>query len=190
MTKSSKRFMLMQFSLTSFLMALVLTYIYFLPTNQNNNDKDNKNELSFYEDYEMGYRLKYPRNFKVAEVTSSPESKTTVFESFPLAPTTIAFVSVNTTNWNSGITFHELGSIMSNIVRTSSDTSVLENVTTHISGTPAYKIVQSHASSPYGKNVVAIFVGAIRGKTSYVISSLSTDTDALQEIIGSFEFTR
>ena len=190
MTRSPNRFMLMQFFLNSLLMALVFTYIYLLPINQNNNDKDNKAELSVYEDYETGFRLKYPRGFRIAEVTNSPESKTTVFESIPLVPTTTAFISVNTTNWNSGITFHELRKIMSDTVRTSSGTSILENVTTHIAGTPAYKIVQNHANSPYGKNVVAIFVGAIRGKTSFVISSLSTDADALQEMIGSFEFTR
>jgi hypothetical protein len=189
MTKSSNRFMLMQFFLMSFLMALVLTYIYFLPTDQNNNDKDNKDQLSVYENYEMGFKLKYPHNFRIAEVTNSPESKTTVFES-RTPNSTIVFLSVNTTNWNSGITFHELGKIISDIVRTSSGTSILENVTTHISGTPAYKIVQSRAGSPDGKNDVTIFIGTIRGKTSYVISSLSTDIDALQEIIGSFEFTR
>lgn len=79
---------------------------------------------------------------------------------------------------------------MLDTIRRGPGTSVLENDTEHISGIPVYRIVQSHTNSPYGGDAIAIFMGAVRDKTSYIISSLSTDIDALQGMIDSFEFMR
>jgi hypothetical protein len=62
--------------------------------------------------------------------------------------------------------------------------------TVNISGIPGYKIVQNHAHSPYGRDAIAIFIGAVRDKTIYMLSSLSTDIDVLQKMVDSFEFIR
>jgi hypothetical protein len=159
-------------------------------TDQNNNDKDNEDELSVYENPALGFRLKYPGDFRIAEVTNSLKSKTIVFEKVHLAPATGAFLSINATNWDIGITFDELRKVILDIIRTGPGTSILENNTAHISGIPIYKIVQSHTNSPYGRDAISIFIGAVRDKTSYIISSLSTDIDALQKMIDSFEFMR
>jgi hypothetical protein len=204
--KPLNRPMLIQFVAMSFLVVLALIYI--MPslvqktvvsvqgshsastTNQNDNDKDNEDELSIYENSALGFRLRYPGDFHIAEVTYSPESKTIVFEKVALAPVKGAFLSVNTTNWDIEITFDKIKKVMLDIIRTGPGTSILENDTEQISGIPVYKIVQSHANSPYGRHAIAIFIGAIRDKTSYIISSLSTDIDSLQEMIDSFEFLR
>jgi hypothetical protein len=69
-------------------------------------------------------------------------------------------------------------------------TLILENTTTTIAGIPAHKIVQSHENSPFGRDAIAIFLGAIRNDTSYTISSLSIDKEALQEMINSLEIRR
>jgi hypothetical protein len=206
MTKPLNRPMFIRFLVVSFPVVLALTYI--TPslvektvvsvrgsfsastTDQNNDDKDNDDELSVYENPALGFRLKYPGDFRIAEVTNSPESKTIVFEKVPWAPATGAFLSINATNWDIGVTIDELKKVMLDIIRTGPGTSILENNTAHISGIPIYKIVQSHTNSPYGRDAIAIFIGAVHDKTSYIISSLSTDIDALQEMIDSFEFMR
>jgi hypothetical protein len=157
-------------------------------TGQNDNEQGEEEELSIYENPTLGFTLKYPSDFHIAEVTNSPESKTIVFRKISFAPETGAFLSVNATKWNIGITFDELKEIMSDTIRTGPGINILENDTDRISGIPVFKIVQSHANSPYGRDATAIFIGAVRNETSYIISSVSTDSDALQEIINSFAF--
>ena len=159
-------------------------------SDQNENDNDNGAKLSIYENPDLGFRLKYPNDFRLAEVSNSLESKTVVFERTPFAPETGAFLSVNSTKWNSVITFNELKKIMTDAIRNGPGTSILDMGTVNISGIPGYKIVQNHSNSPYGRDAIAIFIGAVRDKTIYMLSSLSTDIDVLQEMVDSFEFIR
>jgi hypothetical protein len=159
-------------------------------SDQNENDNDNVAKLSLYENPDLGFRLKYPNDFRLAEVSNSLESKTVVFERIPFAPETGAFLSVNSTKRDSVITFNELKKIMTDTIRNGPGTSILDMGTVNISGIPGYKIVQNHAHSPYGRDAMAIFIGAVRDKTIYMLSSLSTDIDALQEMVDSFEFIR
>ena len=77
-------------------------------SDQNENDNDNVAKLSLYENPGLGFRLKYPNDFRIAEVSNSLESKTVVFERIPFAPETGAFLSVNSTKRDSVITFNEL----------------------------------------------------------------------------------
>jgi hypothetical protein len=53
-----------------------------------------------------------------------------------------------------------------------------------------YKIVQSYENSPYGRDAKAVFIGAVRDKTSYILSSLSADAKVLEQMINSLEFTK
>jgi hypothetical protein len=64
-------------------------------SDQNENDNDNVAKLSIYENPDLGFRLKYPNDFRLVEVSNSLESKTVVFERTPFAPETGAFLSVN-----------------------------------------------------------------------------------------------
>lgn len=157
---------------------------------QYGNDKNNGNELSTYENPELGFRLKYPNDFRILEVSNSPESKTVLFEKIPFAPETGAFLSVNTTKSNGIITLDDLKEIMTDTIRDRIGTSIQDIDTVNISGIPGYKIVQNYSNSPYGKNAIAVFIGAVRDSTIYMVSSLSTDLESLQEIIDSFEFIR
>ena len=68
--------------------------------------------------------------------------------------------------------------------------SIMCWATTSISEIPVYRIVQSHENSPYGRDATAIFMGAVSDRMSYILSSLSTDVNALQEMIDSSEFTK
>jgi PsbP-like protein len=157
---------------------------------QNDIDEDNENKLSTYANPELGFRLKYPSDFLISEVSTSPQSRTVVFQKIQFAPETGAFLSVNSTRWNSVITFDELKKIMTDTVRDGPGISIQDIDTINISGIPGYKIVQNHSNSPYGKDAIAVFIGAVRDSTIYVLSSLSTDLESLQEIIDSFEFIR
>ena len=79
---------------------------------------------------------------------------------------------------------------MSETIKSGPGVHILETETTSISEVPAYRIVQSHENSPYGRDATAIFMGAVADRTSYILSSLSTDAKALEEMIDSFEFTK
>jgi hypothetical protein len=60
-------------------------------SDQNENDNDSVAELSIYENPDLRFRLKYPNDFRLVEVSNSLESKTVVFERIPFAPETGAF---------------------------------------------------------------------------------------------------
>jgi len=199
-----KRTVLIRFSGMLFLVYLAFTYaIPYLTrgaivsaekstsaiSDQSENDNDNVAKLSTYENPGLGFRLKYPNDFRLVEISNSLESKTVVFERTPFAPETGAFLSVNSTKWDSVITFNELKKIMTDAIRNGPGISILD-MGTGSSGVPGYKIVQNHPHSPYGRDAIAIFIGAVRDKTIYMLSSLSTDIDVLQEMDDSFEFIR
>lgn len=156
-------------------------------TNQDNED-DHEDNLSIYENPTLGFRIKYPSDFRIAEVTASPVSMTISFEKTRIAPSTGAYLTVNVTKENAGITFDELRDIMSQSIMISPGTRILENDTTLISGVTVLKIVQDHENSPFGRNAIAIFIGAIHDNTSYMLRSLSTDRETLEEMVDSFEF--
>jgi hypothetical protein len=159
-------------------------------TNQDSkdNEDDHEDNLSRYENPSLGFRIKYPSDFRIAEVTDSPVSMTISFEKIRIAPSTGAYLTVNATKENAGITFDELRKIMSQSIKISPGTRILENDTTLISGVTVYKIVQNHENSPFGRNAIAIFIGAIHDNTTYMLRSLSTDIETLQEMVDSFEF--
>jgi hypothetical protein len=159
-------------------------------TNQDNKENEDNHEdiLSRYENPALGFRIKYPSDFRIAEVTDSPVSMTISFEKIHSAPSTGAYLTVNATKENAGITFDELREIMSQSIKVSPGTRILENDTTLISGVTAHKIVQHHENSPFGRNAIAIFIGAIHDNTTYMLRSLSTDIETLQEMVDSFEF--
>jgi hypothetical protein len=159
-------------------------------TNQDSedNEDDHEDNLSRYENPSLGFRIKYPSDFRIAEVTDSPVSMTISFEKIRISPSTGAYLTVNATKENAGITFDELREIMSQSIKISPGTRILENDTTLISGVTVYKIVQNHENSPFGRNAIAIFIGAIHDNTTYMLRSLSTDTETLQEMVDSFEF--
>jgi hypothetical protein len=159
-------------------------------TNQDSKDNEDDHEdiLSRYENPALGFRIKYPSDFRIAEVTDSPVSMTISFEKIRIAPSTGAYLTVNATKENAGITFDELREIMSQSIKISPGTRIIENDTTLISGVTVYKIVQNHENSPFGRNAIAIFIGAIHDNTTYMLRSLSTDIESLQEMVDSFEF--
>ena len=159
-------------------------------TNQDSkdNEDDHEDNLSRYENPSLGFRIKYPSDFRIAEVTDSPVSMTISFEKIRIAPSTGAYLTVNATKENAGITFDELKEIMSQSIKISPGTRILENDTTLISGVTVHKIVQNHENSPFGRNAIAIFIGAIHDNTTYMLRSLSTDIETLQEMVDSFEF--
>ena len=161
-----------------------------LNSDQNDIDGDNENELSTYSNPELGFRLRYPNEFIISEVSSSPQSKTVVFQKVQFAPETGAFLSVNSTKWERVITFDELKKIMTDTIREGPGISIQDIDTVNISGIPGYKIVQNYSNSPYGKDATAVFIGAVRDSTIYTLSSLSTDPESLQEMIDSLEFIR
>ena len=205
------KFVSLQFFVVSFLLILVLTHTISLPvqkrivpvqgsssqatTSQDSReegvrpDEFRPDELSTYENPSLGFKIKYPSNFQVAEVNNSPESKTIAFKKISFAPTSGAILSINATKWGTGIKFDELREIMSETIKSGPGVHILETETTSISEIPAYRIVQSHENSPYGRDATAIFMGAVSDRTSYILSSLSTDAKALEEMIDSFEFT-
>jgi PsbP-like protein len=156
----------------------------------NDIDGDNENELSTYSNPELGFRLRYPNDFLISEVSNSPQSKTVVFQKVQFAPETGAFLSVNSTKWEKVITFDELKKIMNDTIREGPGISIRDIDTVSISGVPGYKIVQNYSNSPYGKDATAVFIGAIRDSTIYMLSSLSTDPESFQEMIDSFDFIR
>jgi hypothetical protein len=161
-------------------------------TNQDSedNEDDHEDNLSRYENPSLGFRIKYPSDFRIAEVTDSPVSMTISFEKIRISPSTGAYLTVNATKENAGITFDELREIMSQSIKISPGTRILENDTTLISGVTVYKIVQNHENSPFGRNAIAIFIGAIHDNTTYMLRSLSTDIETLQEMVNSFEFIK
>lgn len=201
------KFVALQFFVISFLLILVLTYTISLPvqksivpvqgsSSQATTSQDSRedgvrpDELSTYENPSLGFKIKYPSNFQVSEVNSSPESKTIAFKKISFAPTGGAILSINATKWVTGIKFDELREIMSETIKPGPGIHILETETTSISEIPVYRIVQSHENSPYGRDATAIFMGAVLDRTSYIVGSLSTDANALQEMIDSFEFTK
>ena len=159
-------------------------------TNQDNKDNEDDHEdyLSIYENPALGFRIKYPSDFRIAEVTDSPVSMTISFEKIRIAPSTGAYLTINATKENAGITFDELRETMSHSIKSGPGTRILENDTTFISGVTVYEIVQNHENSPFGRNAIAIFIGAIHDNTTYMLRSLSTDVETLQEMVDSFEF--
>jgi hypothetical protein len=159
-------------------------------TNQDNKENEDNHEdiLSRYENPALGFRIKYPSDFRIAEVTDSPVSMTISFEKIHSAPSTGAYLTVNATKENAGIAFDELRDIMTQSIMISPGTRILENDTTLISGVTVHKIVQHHENSPFGRNAIAIFIGAIHDNTTYMLRSLSTDIETLQEMVESFEF--
>jgi hypothetical protein len=200
------RSIVLRFVFTSALLALVMIYLSPMllqkpiiyvqassslsTTNQDSkdNEDDHDDNLSRYENPALGFRIKYPSDFRIAEVTDSPVSMTISFEKIRIAPSTGAYLTVNATKENAGITFDELREIMSQSIMISPGTRILENDTTLISGVTVYKIVQNHENSPFGRNAIAIFIGAIHDNTTYMLRSLSTDIETLQEMVDSFEF--
>ena len=201
-----KRSIVLRFVFTSALLALVMIYLSPMlsqkhiiyvqassslsTTNQDSkdNEDDHEDNLSRYENPSLGFRIKYPSDFRIAEVTDSPVSMTISFEKIRIAPSTGAYLTVNATKENAGITFGELREIMSQSIKISPGTRILENDTTLISGVTVHKIVQNHENSPFGRNAIAIFIGAIHDNTTYMLRSLSTDIETLQEMVDSFEF--
>lgn len=159
-----------------------------LSTTDQDNKENEEDILSRYENPALGFRIKYPSDFRIAEVTDSPVSMTVSFEKIHSAPSTGAYLTVNATKEKAGITFNELREIMSQSIKISPGTRILENDTTLISGVTAHKIVQHHENSPFGRNAIAIFIGAIHDNTTYMLRSLSTDIETLQEMVDSFEF--
>ena len=161
-------------------------------TTSQDSDKDivNLDEFSIYENPELGFEIKYPSNFHIAEVTSSPESKIITFRLIPIAPATGAFLSINATKLESGMDFDELIETMSDALKPGTGVYTLESGPASISGIPVYKIVQRYENSPYGRDATAVFIGAVRDKTSYILSSLSADANVLQQMINSLEFTK
>ncbi|MBC7982212.1 hypothetical protein H7X65_04000 [Candidatus Parcubacteria bacterium] len=159
-------------------------------TNQDNkdNEDDHEDNLSRYENPALGFRIKHPSDFRIAEITDSPVSMTISFEKIRIAPSTGAYLAVNATKENAGITFDELRESMSHSIKIGPGTRILENDTTLISGVTVYKVVQNHENSPFGRNAIAIFIGAIHDNTTYMLRSLSTDIETLQEMVDSFEF--
>ena len=200
------RYIVLRFVITSALIALVMIYLSPIllqkhmiyvqassslsTTNQDSkdNEDDHEDNLSRYENPSLGFRIKYPSDFRIAEVIDSAVSMTISFEKIRIAPSTGAYLTVNATKENAGITFDELREIMSQSIKISPGTRILENDTTLISGVTVYKIVQNHENSPFGRNGIAIFMGAIHENTTYMLSSLSTDMETLQEMVDSFEF--
>lgn len=200
------RSIVLRFVFTSALLALVMIYLSPIllqkhiiyvqassslsTTNQDSkdNEDDHEDNLSRYENPSLGFRIKYPSDFRIAEVTDSPVSMTISFEKIRIAPSTGAYLTVNATKENAGITLDELREIMSQSIKISPGTRILENDTTLISGVTVYKIVQNHENSPFGRNAIAIFIGAIHDNTTYMLRSLSTDIETLQEMVDSFEF--
>lgn len=200
------RSIVLRFVFTSALLALVMIYLSPIllqkhiiyvqassslsTTNQDSkdNEDDREDNLSRYENPSLGFRIKYPSDFRIAEVTDSPVSMTISFEKIRIAPSTGAYLTVNATKENAGITLDELREIMSQSIKISPGTRILENDTTLISGVTVYKIVQNHENSPFGRNAIAIFIGAIHDNTTYMLRSLSTDIETLQEMVDSFEF--
>jgi hypothetical protein len=200
------RYIVIRFVITSALLALVMIYLSPIllqkhmiyvqassslsTTNQDSKDNEDDHEdiLSRYENPALGFRIKYPSDFRIAEVTDSPVSMTISFEKIRIAPSTGAYLTVNATKENAGITFDELREIMSQSIKISPGTRIIENDTTLISGVTVYKIVQNHENSPFGRNAIAIFIGAIHDNTTYMLRSLSTDIESLQEMVDSFEF--
>ena len=200
------RSIVLRFVFTSAVLALVMIYLSPMllqkhiiyvqassslsTTNQDNNDNgdDHEDNLSRYENPSLGFRIKYPSDFRIAEVTDSPGSMTISFEKVRIAPSTGAYLTVNVTKENGGITFDELREIVSQSIKISPGTRILENDTTLISGVTVHKIVQHHENSPFGRNAIAISIGAIHDNTTYIIRSLSTDIETLQEMVDSFEF--
>lgn len=160
-----------------------------LNSDQNDSDGDNENELSTYSNPELGFRLRYPNDFLISEVSNSPQSKTVVFQKVQFAPETGTFLSVNSTKWEGVITFDELKKIMNDTIREGPGITIQDIDTVNISGIPGYKIVQNYSNSPYGKDATAVFIGAVRDSTIYMLSSLSTDPES-QEMIDSFDFIR
>ena len=201
-----KRSIVLRLVFTSALLALVMIYLSPMlsqkhiiyvqassslsTTNQDSkdNEDDHEDNLSRYENPALGFRIKYPSDFRIAEVTDSPVSMTISFEKIRIAPSTGAYLTVNATKENAGITFGELREIMSQSIKISPGTRILENDTTLISGVTVHKIVQNHENSPFGRNAIAIFIGAIHDNTTYMLRSLSTDIETLQEMVDSFEF--
>jgi hypothetical protein len=202
------RSIVLRFVFTSALLALVMIYLSPIllqkhiiyvqasssisTTNQDSedNEDDHEDNLSRYENPSLGFRIKYPSDFRIAEVTDSPVSMTISFEKIRISPSTGAYLTVNATKENAGITFDELREIMSQSIKISPGTRILENDTTLISGVTVYKIVQNHENSPFGRNAIAIFIGAIHDNTTYMLRSLSTDIETLQEMVNSFEFIK
>lgn len=200
------RSIVLRFVITSAVLALVLIYLSPMllqkpikyvqassslsTTNQDNkdNEDDHEDNLSRYENPALGFRIKYPSDFRIAEVTDSPVSMTISFEKIRIAPSTGAYLAVNATKENAGITFDELRETMSHSIKSGPGTRILENDTTLISGVTVYKIVQNHENSPFGRNAIAIFIGAIHDNTTYMLRSLSTDVETLQDMVDSFEF--
>ena len=159
-------------------------------TNQDNKDNEDDHEdyLSIYENPALGFRIKYPSDFRIAEVSDSPVSMTISFERIRIASSTGAYLTINATKENAGITFDELRETMSHSIKSGPGTRILENDTTLKSGVTVYEIVQNHENSPFGRNAIAIFIGAIHDNTTYMLRSLSTDVETLQEMVDSFEF--
>jgi hypothetical protein len=79
---------------------------------------------------------------------------------------------------------------MTDTIKEGPGISIQDVDTVNISGIPGYKIVQNHSNSPYGKDATAVFIGVVRDSTIYMLSSLSTDPESLQEMIDSLEFIR
>jgi hypothetical protein len=161
-------------------------------TTSQDSDKErvNLDEFSIYENPDLGFEIKYPSNFHIAEVTSSPGSKIITFRMIPIAPATGAFLSINATKSESGMDFDELIEMMSDDLKPGTGIHTLESGPASISGIPVYKIVQRYENSPYGRDATAVFIGAVRDETSYILSSLSADANVLQQMINSLEFTK
>jgi PsbP-like protein len=158
--------------------------------NNDGGDDDTDNNLSTYENPTLGFKIEYPTDYRIAEVSNSPTSKTVTFEKLPFTPGTSGFLSLTVAKEDKAMTLDKLKKLISDSIKINPSILILENTKTTITGIPAHKIVQSHENSPFGRDAIAIILGAIRNDTSYTISSLSTDKEALQEMINSFEIRR
>ena len=197
------RLLSFQHFVVSFILILVLTQTISLPmqkrfvpvqaskgiTSQDSNENGaNPGGLSIYQNPSLGFRIRYPSTFQVAEVTSTPESKTITFRMNPLNPESGTFISINATKWKDGIDLDELREKMLDTLEPGPGVRTMLSGTTSISGIPVYKVIQIHENSPYGRDARAVFIGAVVGGMSYIISSLSSDEYILQETLNSLEF--
>lgn len=111
-----------------------------------------------------------------------------MFRTNPLDPASGAFLSISAIKWKDGIDLDELREKMFAALEPGPGVRTMLSETTSISGIPVYKVIQNHENSPYGRDATAVFIGAVVGETSYVLSSLSSDAYMPDETLNSLEF--
>jgi hypothetical protein len=80
-------------------------------TSQNNDgDDEADNNLSTYENPTLRFNIKYPTDYRIAEVSNSPAYKTVTFEKLPFTPGTsgAGFLSLTVDKEDKAMTFDKL----------------------------------------------------------------------------------